>query len=201
MILFACAHFSLCAMKPHGLRRVQRCFEQLSAHIRRPGHVHVFMNDAKVVTLSSCAEKPITISTAGLIGCTATVLYAKDAAARQYALLMHYHPANHPDHLVELEQQIKLLMNSAKPFKSVKFLSVQPESKHAAQEYYKRRSELEEVVRKTSMHSPIGMLHTTYDLPPAGKGYFAEVHVTLANNVPSTARVMHWADGYNCELE
>lgn len=210
MIFFGCVHFSLVAMQPHGLnglRRVQRCFQQLSAHLLRPGHVHVFMNDAKIVTLSPDAKKPITISTAGLIGCTATVLYARDVTAQQYAILMHYHPNNHQDHLIELEQQMQVLVNSTKLFRSMKFLSVQPEDNYWLDQAAhtancrKERNALEEMVKKFAMNFPVDMLHATYDLPPSGKGYFTEVHVTLANNIPSKARVINWATPYQCELE
>ena len=207
MILFFCAHFSLFAMKPHGLGIIRRCSEQFFAHLLRPGHVHVFMNDAKVITLTTDAKKPITISTAGLIGCIATVLYVKDHAAHQHALLMHYHPNYHQEHLMELEQQIHLLMNQTGSFKSIKFLSILPrdnywldQATHTA-DCQERRKAFENMVEKTCIHPPIDMLNTTYDLAPSGKGYFAEVHVTLSNNAPSKCKVMHWAGGYNGELE
>ena len=205
MILFA--HFSLFAMQPQGLGRIRRCFEQLSARVLRPGQVHVFMNDAQAIMLAPDAKKSIILSTGGLTGCTASVLYAKDHAERQHAILMHYHPNHHKEHLTDLEQQIHLLMNHATLFKSMKFLSILPSTSHRLDfashtaECYEKRKALEEMVQKTSMYPHINMLHTTYDLAPTGKCYFAEVYVTLANDAPSKCSVSHWGDGYRCVLE
>jgi hypothetical protein len=194
-------------MKPQGLARIHRYSEQFFAHILRPGQVHVFMNDAKLVTLLPDAKKPITLSTAGLIGCAATVLYAKDVAQRQHAILMHYHPNHYQEHLAELERQIHLLMNLTESFKSMKFISVFPlnnywldHATHTA-DCKKKREELENIAQKTTSYPNINMDYATYELAPSGKGYFAQVYVTLANNAPSKCKVIHWAGGYNCELE
>jgi hypothetical protein len=207
MILFTCTHFSLFAMQPHGLARAHRCVEKLFAHALRPGHVHVFMNDAKAITLAPDAQKNITISTSGLIGCTATLLYAKDHAAYQHAILMHYHPDYHKEHLAELERQIYFLSEHAKLFKSIKFLSIMPEDNywldqalHTA-DCNERRKALVDIVQKSSLCSPINIHHTTYNLAPPGKGYYAEVHATLSHNTPSKCKVIHWAGSYNDELE
>lgn len=207
LILFACAPFSLFAMQPQGFRLLQRYFQRASAHILRPGQVHVFMNDVKTISLAPDAHNRIILSTAGLIGCTATVLYAKDNAAHQHAILMHYHPDNNEEHLMELEHQMQLLMADGKTFQSMKFLSVLPsdsfwvdQTLHTA-DCLKKRKALEGMVQKSSRYSQIDMLHTTYDLPPTGKGYCAEVYVTLANNELSKCQVAHWADGYSCTLE
>ncbi len=207
MLFFCCTHFSLFSMQPQGFRLIQRWCQQLSAHITRPGHVHVFMNDAKMVSLAPDAKKPIIISTAGLIGCIATVLHARDITGNQHALLMHFHPNYHKEHLMELERQILLLKDHHKTFKSMNFLSILPRDNYwldqelHTPDCHKRRNALENAVQKSSLHQNIKMLHADYRLAPTGKGYFTEVHVTLANDTPSRYKVDNWIDWYNCELE
>ena len=208
MNLIACAlslfMLHACTFSPSVSRGVGR----ISARILRPGHVPVFMNDAKMITLTPNTQKPITISTTGLIGCTATVLYAKDKTNHKHAILTHYSPACKKEQLMALEQQTKILRAHMPLYDSMKFLIIMPEESfwcdqptHNAN-CLKMVNELKTFIKEKSGHDNIQMLNATYSLPSTGKGYTAEVFATLSNDTPSSfCMITDWKKGHGFELE
>src|ERR1700761_8907368 len=129
IFLFSFAHCALFGM--HTLRLIQKQTERLSAHVFRPGHIHVFMNETKSIQVKPDIIKNVTLSTAGLTGCTAAVCHAKLDNGDQIAMLTHYHPAHHNEHLAELESQLSIWKKDMNSFSSLNFLSILP-----AEDYY-----------------------------------------------------------------
>jgi len=199
-MLTTCAFLPLNAMKPTGIRKMYRYGEELSARILRPHDVPVFMNDAKTITLAPGATKSVTISTGGLIGCIATILYAKDEKQHKHVLLTHFAPHCHKEHLIELEHHAKILQARMKEWNLMKFIVVIPYCDYADNKndhdttYNTMHSELQNVINSLYYPATIPMLHAYYELPPMGKGYTTEVHATLSNNSEhSVCVIKNWA--------
>lgn len=200
LMLTACAFLPLNAMKPTGIRKIYRSCEKLSARILRPNDVPVFMNDAKTITLAPGATKSVTISTGGLIGCIATILYAQDKKQHKHVLLTHFAPHYHKEHLIELEHHAKILQAHMKEWNLMKFIVVTPccdyadnKNDHDAS-YNTKHKELQSVINSLYYPTTIPMLHASYELPPMGKGYTTEVHATVSNNSEhSVCVIKNWA--------
>ena len=86
-----------------------RGFERVIAYVAKPTHTPVFMNHSDIIQMDGLVDKESIISTGGLVGCTATVLYVKNEHNQlQKAVLTHYSNGD-SEHGIDLKQRIDQL--------------------------------------------------------------------------------------------
>lgn len=150
-------------------------------------------------------RKNITLSTAGLTGCTAAVCHAKLDNGNQMIMLSHYHPAHHNEHLAELESQLSIWKKDISSFNSLNFLSILPaEDYHQDQKAHlatciERRIELCNTLQDILPYPHIKMYDINYPLSSTGKRVAAEVHVILSNPTACLCIIKH-CDGKDSYL-
>lgn len=182
----------------HGMKLLELVLDFPRNAIRKvdatfwPNYTRVFANDAQKIELAPHENVTKTIETNKLIGCAATVTYAKDQDNHKTILLTHYAPRLQEYHVEDLKHHLKEMTHNKK-LQHLAFVVVLPNipenrhyDEHAAQCKDLLCTEegcvLKQAVKDGSDNHPISMHHAYYDLPPTGKAYFdASVVVKLSN--------------------
>lgn len=202
-IIFASITLTSNAMQV--LKTVYRGFDKMAARILRPKDIPVFMEEAKTISLDPIAQEPMTISTTGLICCSATVVYASDKEGGKHAILTHY-PNNHSNHVPAFKEQIRALIKThgGKNINRVRFLTIMPKESwsYPHEDPTKTRIALEAVVQENFPCDDKIIEKIEYDLPSLTRFDKTEVYVTISPNKNSSrCRIYNWNKDHNIEFE
>ncbi|HLJ31653.1 MAG TPA: hypothetical protein VKU36_04400 [Candidatus Babeliales bacterium] len=172
-----------------------------------PTHTEVFANDTQQVILNTDEKVTKTIKTSGLIGCTATVTYARDINQNQMIVFTHYAPSHHQEHMQNLKYQLQTITQRTKidhatsifilphsDDKKSHFLNYHDYDTHSVHCQDKLCNNpgctLKNIIKDELHDHSIQIQHVDYQLAPLGKAYFdTDVMVTLSHEVPSYCKI------------
>jgi hypothetical protein len=205
MMLISCAFFPI-----HSMQLVN-FFNAVKQGTFKDTSLRIPMNGSGAISLTPMEINRPLIYTRGLVGCTASALYAQDSEGRRHAILTHFSDGN-KQHIIELKERIQLL-TAQHQIKTVKFFVITPEEKkeyrdlghlfHCQQmKYY-----LEQIVNENIQCSNIQTTQVKYDLAPFVRAsiftsYDTEIYSTLSNGkISFECKILNWKQDHTFKTE
>jgi len=205
MMLISCTFFPI-----HSMQLVN-FFKAVKQGTFTDTRVRIPTNGSGTIALAPTETNRPTIYTKGLVGCTASALYAQDSEGRRYAILTHFSDDNQ-QHAIELKERIQLLTAHQK-IKMVNFFVITPEEKKEYRELghqfhcQQMRHSLEQVVAENIQCSNIQTTQVKYDLAPFVRAsiftsYDTEVYSTLSNGkISFECKIINWKRDHTFKVE
>jgi len=178
---------------------------------RMPVHIEVPVSGAATISLAPEQEKIKSISTYGLIGCTATITCMKNTKGK-HVVLTHF-PYRDTEHAPALEQHIRPLVAQDKP-EAVTFITITPRKNEELHDEHheayceQMKNELETVVRTHSGcdNKDIRAISVEYNVSlrpiPSRMEYpKTDVFVRISNSNKTFVEITGFGDRQNFELE
>lgn len=200
LLLSACFPFQLSAMQ---------LWKDARRNIIRtlwPTYTKVFANDTQKIVLKADEKVTKTITTDGLIGCTATVTYARYSNQDKMIVFSHYASSHHQEHLEELKRQLQAMAHHTKidhltsililpdsddkKFHPLNYHDYDTHSAHCQNKLCNEPGCTLKNTIKNELSNSIQIKHIDYQLPPIGKAHFdADVKVILSHEIPSYCKI------------
>ena len=172
--------------------------------------VSVRRNTIGAIELMSTENKRAkTISTRGLVGCTATIFYAVDTEGNKHAIMSHFGDG-HEQHIPTLQRPIQQLV-ACKKIEKITFVIVTPEEHDWHKEVMghqfhcrTHKLDLERMVREQSNCSWVEVIPVSYHIAPprCNMDTSTSVEASIFHGHSSCQIYTHWAaDRHKITLE